>query len=148
MFKIITDLSMVLRKEWSLDTTGNSVLLSGVTGSWVTLTAGPKAILTTGKTGLAWPIWNESYRDGTFAFTPDVNQTKTISVIVGKMFATTDQYTGNPSQGQALTTAAGGKLQAATLSGTVDPVVAYCVQAPYSYLWWGQTINVIDIQTV
>jgi hypothetical protein len=148
MFKIFSDLSMVVRKEFDVATTGyGAPLSSGVTGSWVTLDSDGKAYLTSDETGLAWPVWNESYRDGTLgAFTPDVVNSKRVSVVVGKIFATTDQYISTPSRGAALTTGAGGKLKTASI-GT-HPIVAYCVKPQYSTTYFGRTINVIDIQTV
>lgn len=146
MFKIFSDLTTVVRKSFPLEPSNSYVLVSGVTGTWVTLNASGQAIITTGKTGLAWPIWNESYRDGTLgAFTPDVVNTKTVSVVVGKIFATTDRYTGSPSLGAALTTANNGLLAAA---GAGDPIVAYCVKPQYSTTYFSQTLNVIDIQIV
>lgn len=148
MFKIFSDLSMALRKEFDLAVVGaGQVLSSGVNGSWVTLDSSGNAVLTQTATGLAWPIFNESYRDLTIgSFTPDVVNAKRISVIVGKIFATTDQYISTPSRGDALKTGAGGKL--ATGSAADDPIVAYCVKPQYSITYYGNTINVIDIQTV
>jgi hypothetical protein len=148
MFQIFSDLTQALRKEFTLAVTGaGQVLSSGVTGSWVTLDGSGNATLTQAATGLAWPIWNESYRNQTLgAFTPDVVNSKRISVIVGKIFATTDQYISTPSRGDALKTGAGGKL--ASGSAADDPIVAYCVKPQYQVTYFGQTLNVIDIQTV
>ena len=135
MFKIFSDLTLVLRKEFTVATTGaGQVLASGVTGTWVTLDSSGNAILTTGATGLAYPIWNESYRDGTIgAFTPDVVNTSRVSVIVGKIFATTDQFsnTVSISRGDPLCTSAGGILVKNTSLST-QPTVAYCVKPIYS----------------
>jgi hypothetical protein len=148
MFKIYSDLSMVLRKELDVAVTGaGQVLSSGVTGSWVTLDSSGNAILTSTQTALAWPIWNESYRSGALGqFTPDVVNSKKVSVIVGKIFATTDQFTGSPSRGDILYTTAGGKLTNGTI-GTNHPV-AVCVKASYSTVYFTQTLDVIDIQTL
>jgi hypothetical protein len=147
MFKIFSDISLVLRKELTLSQSGaGQVLSSGVQGSWVTLNASNEATLTQAATGLAWPIWNESYRTGLVGWTPDVVNTKKVTVIVGKVFATTDQYLSTPSLGDPLKTGAGGKLATATL-GT-DHIVAFCVKAPYSLTYLGTTYTVIDIQTV
>ena len=150
MFKITSDLTMVLRKEFAVAITGpGQPLASGVTGSWVTLDSSGNATLTTAATGLAWPIWNESYRDGSIgSFTPDVVNAKRVSVIVGKIFATTDQFTNSPSisKGDALTTGASGKLVKATI-GT-DPIVAFCVKPSYTVEYFGVSRSAIDIQTV
>jgi hypothetical protein len=148
MFKIFSDLTMVLRKELDVAVTGaGQVLSSGVTGSWVTLDSSGNAILTSAETALAWPIWNESYRSGALgSFTPDVVNSKKISVIVGKIFATTDQFTGSPSRGDILYTTAGGKLTNGTI-GT-NHAVAVCVKPSYSTTYFTQTLDVIDIQTL
>ncbi len=147
MFNPISDLSQVLRKEWPIEPAGSFILMSGVSGSWVTIDSNGNAELTTTSTQLAWPIWNESSRDGSLgAFTPDVLTSKRVSVIVGKIFATTDQYTGNPVRGNILKTGALGKLAVAT-QGT-DPAVAMCVNPPYQISYFGTTINVIDIQVL
>ena len=151
MFNIFSDLTMVLRKEFTLAVTGAGQLLSsGVIGSWVTLDGSGNAALTTTATGLAYPVWNESYRDGTLgSFTPDVVNSKRITVIVGKIFATTDQYSNSTpiSRGDALMTAAGGILVKNTAIGTY-PTVAYCVKPQYSTTYFGLTLNVIDIQII
>jgi hypothetical protein len=146
MFKIFSDISQVLRKEFDLNTTVGLLLTSGLTGTWVTLDSTGKAVATEAATGLAFPIWNESSRAGTVgAFTPDVVNTKRVTVIAGgKLFATTDQYGGAAiSKGDPLTTGASGKLKKATIGS--DPIVAYCVKAQYSLTQFGVTYNVIDI---
>ena len=155
MFQIFSDLTQCLRKEYNLSTVTPDVLASGLTGSWVTLDSVGNAKLTSGATGLAWPIWNESYRDGSIGkFTPDVVNSKRVSVIVGKIFATTDRVKatgggtgiGDLAIGDPLTTYAGGVLSKATI-GT-HPIVAYVVKASYTTTYFGNTYTVIDIQTV
>lgn len=140
MLQLITDLSMIMRKD--LDVTGTDVLVSGLQGSWVTLAAG-KASLTSTNVGLAWPVWTESNRDGSVGFTPDAKNSKKITALVGKFFATTDQYTGTPVAGNPLKTGASGKL--AVASANSEYPVAYCVKAPYTMSYFGKTITVIDI---
>ena len=144
MFQILSDLSLLLRKELDVDDAYNQVLASGVTGSWVTLTSGGKAILTDGTaTELAWPVFNESARDGSVSWTPDVTNSKKITILAGKFFARTDRYTSVTQVGP-LKTGASGKLVAAT-EGVTTNVVAYCVKAPYSTTYLGNTYTVIDI---
>ena len=151
MFNIFSDLTMVLRKEFNVAVTGaGQILSSGVLGSWVTLDSSGNALLTSAATGLAYPVWNESYRDGTIgAFTPDVVNTKRITVICGKIFATTDQFSNNTpiSRGDPLMTAAGGILVKNTAIGTYS-TVAYCVKPSYTLTYFGKTLNVIDIQVI
>lgn len=145
MFLIKSDLSLLLRKDLDCSDTGNAVLASGVSGSWVTISGtGANARLTAGATELAWPVFNESKRDQTIGgWTPDVTNSKKVTVLAGKYFATTDQYTSVTAIGP-LVTGANGKLVAAT-EGTSTNVVAYCVKAPYSYNYLGNSLTVIDI---
>ena len=143
MFQILSDLSLLLRKELDADDTLNDVLASGVTGTWVTLTSGSKAIRTQAATELAWPVFNESARNGTVSWTPDVTNSKKVTILAGKFFARTDRYTSVTAVGP-LVTGANGKLVAAS-EGTDTNVVAYCVKAPYSTTYLGNTVTVIDI---
>jgi hypothetical protein len=151
MFNILSDLTMVLRREFNVAVTGaGQILSSGVLGSWVTLDGSGNATLTSAATALAYPVWNESYRDGTVgAFTPDVVNSKRVTVIIGKIFATTDQFSNTTpiSRGDALMTASGGILVKNTAIGTY-PTVAICVKPTYTTTYFGKTLNVIDIQIV
>jgi len=147
MFKILTDLSLLLRKEVDVANSLNDVLLSGITGSWVTFDASNAGYMkrTTGATELAWPVFNESSRAGTVGWTPDVTNSKKVTILAGKFFATTDQYSGtSPAVGDPLITAALGKLAKGTESSSTN-VVAYCVKAPYTLVHLGTTYTVIDI---
>lgn len=147
MFNVFSDLTQVLRKEWPIEPVGSQILVSGVSGSWVTIDSNGNAELTSaaGGTQLAWPIWNESYRNGAVGeWTPDVTNAKRVSTIVGKLFATTDQFTGTPARGNLLFAGPVGKLAVATL-GT-NPAVAVCVNPSYTVTQFGTTFTVIDIQ--
>jgi hypothetical protein len=144
MFQILSDLSLLLRKELTLSTAAPDIVGSGLSGSWVTLDTDGTARLTgVVPTELAWPVFNESKRDGTVGWTPDVTNASIVTIIAGKFFARTDRYTGVSTVGP-LKTAAGGLLQPA-VEGTVTDVVAYCVKAPYSTTYLGRTLTVIDI---
>jgi hypothetical protein len=145
MFQILSDLSLLLRKELDVDDTANDVLASGVSGTWVTLNSSSKAVRTTGtSTELAWPVFNESARDqSVLGWTPDVTNSKKVTVLAGKYFARTDQYTSVTAVGP-LKTGANGKL-ANAVEGSTTNVVAYCVKAPYSTNYLGNTLTVIDI---
>ena len=145
MFNILSDLSLLTRKELDVDDASNDVLASGIAGTWVTLGANSKAIRTQGtSTELAWPVFNESKRDGTvLGWTPDVTNSKKVTVLCGKYWARTDQYTSVTTVGP-LKTGANGKLVAA-VEGTTTNVVAYCVKAPYSFTYLGNALTVIDI---
>lgn len=139
MFKIISDLSLLLRKDLDVSDASNDVLASGVSGTWVTYN-GAYLKRTTAATKLAWPVWNESNRNGTVGWTPDVMNSKKVSVLVGKYFATTDQFSGSPTVGASLDVAANGVLAA----GSTAPV-AYCTKAPYNVSYFGRTVSCIDI---
>lgn len=143
MFRILSDLSLVTRKELPIDTTSNSyhVLTSGISGVWVTLDASGYATRTGTATELAWPIFNDSARDGTVGWTPDVTTSNGVTVLAGKYFAATNQYTSVSAVGP-LATGANGKLVTAT-EGTTTNVVAYCIKAPYTDAFTGLTV--IDI---
>lgn len=145
MFLVTSDLSLLLRRELDVDDASNDVLASGISGTWVTLNSSLKAVRTTGTaTELAWPVFNESARDGSvLGWTPDVTNSKKVTVLAGKFFATTDQYTGVTVPGP-LKTGANGKLVDA-VEGSTTNVVAYCIKAPYSKTYLGNTATVIDI---
>lgn len=147
MFKLTSDLSTVQRKEIPINITApNTVFASGYSGSWVTLDASGNAILTTGVTGLAWPVWNESNRNGTQGWSPDVRQAKSVSVFFGKVRGYTDRFDNSSIiLGSALMTAAGGLL---TLQTGSNPIVAYCRKPAFSLTQFGTTFNVIEIETV
>lgn len=145
MFKVTSDLSLVLRKELSTDSTNNWVTASGIQGTWVTVASDGTATLPTAASGFAYPIWTESNRDQTVAFTKDSVNSKKVTVIVGKVFATTNKYTGSIAQGAALKVDSIGRLVDQAGSGTI---VAYCVKAAYSTTYFGSSVSVIDIVTV
>lgn len=149
MFKILSDLSLILRKDLPVADVGNSVLASGVQGSWVTY-VGSNVELTTSATRLAWPVFNESNRDGTVGWTPDVTNSLGVTVLAGKWWAQTDQYTGTtPVVGNALSTTTGGKLTITGGTGTVDATsVAFCSKAPVSISYFSRTVTVIEIYAI
>lgn len=139
MFKILSDLSLLLRKDLDVSDALNDVLLSGVSGTWVTYN-GAYAKRTSAATKFAWPVFNESNRNGTVGWTPDVNNSKKVTVLVGKYFAQTDQFNNTPSVGDALDVTASGKL----VAGSSAPV-AYVTKASTAISYFGRTINVIEI---
>lgn len=149
MFKILSDLSMILRKELTAGATvqgTNSVLASGLSGTWVTLDSNGDALIGLAGANPAWAVWNESSRDNTGGtWTPDVVNNKKVTVLCGKYFATTDRYTGSPTLGAALYIAAGGVLATAANGA----IVAYCVKPQYaSTTTNGTAVNVIDIYVI
>ena len=144
MFQILSDLSLLTRKELTLSTAAPDVLNSGITGSWVTIDTDGTARLTgVSPTELAWPVFNESKRDGTVGWTPDVTNSSLVTILAGKFFARTDRYTGVSVVGPLKTTSRG--LLTPAVEGTTTDVVAYCVKAPYSTTYLGNTFTVIDI---
>lgn len=139
MFKILSDLSLLLRKDLDVSDALNDVLLSGVSGCWVTYN-GAYAKRTASATKFAWPVFNESNRNGTVGWTPDVTNSKKVTVLVGKYFAQTDMFNNTPSVGDALDVTSLGHL----VAGSSAPV-AYCTKASTAISYFGRTINVIEI---
>lgn len=147
MFSILSDLSLLLRREFPVDNALNDVLASGVSGVWVTLATGGTATRAQTATGMAWPVFNDSARNqSVLGWTPDVTNSGKVTVLAGKYVARTDQYTSVTTVGQALKTGVSGKLVVGT-DGS-DPIVAYCVKAPYTYNYLGNTLTVIDIYVI
>jgi hypothetical protein len=145
MFSILSDLSLLLRRELDVDDSLNDVLASGVSGVWVTLNSSAKAARTQSVgAGPAWPVFNDSARDqSVLGWTSDVKNSKKVTILAGKYIARTDQYTSITTVGQALTTGANGKLVAGT-EGSHN-IVGYCVKAPYAYTYLGNSLTVIDV---
>jgi len=101
------------------------VLASGVTGTWVTIDSNDNFQLPSGATKLAWPVWTESYRDGSVGkWTPDVSATGKLTVLDGYMRAITDQVAGygELALSNLLTVNTNGKL-AVTTAGEEDVAV-------------------------
>ena len=146
MFKLLSDLSTVQRKEIPLSSLTANVYVSGYSGSWVTLDGSGYATLTSAETGLAWLVWNESNRNGTQGWSPDVKNAMSVSVFFGKVRGYTDQYSGSPTLGSVMYTTTGGKITPGVI-GT-NQVVAVCRKAPFSYVQFGTTFTVIEIETV
>lgn len=146
MYNVISDLTLVQRRDFEIDSPGWCTV-SGLQGMWVTL-VGNKLFpaSTAGELTPLFPIWTESNRDKTVGWTKDVTNTKKLTVLFGKHFATTDQYDtggGTPALGDALEVAANtGKL---TVDNTSTAIVAYCVKAPYTLSYFGSNTTVIDI---
>jgi hypothetical protein len=147
MLKILSDLNLVHRitKEYH-----DSVSASGVSGTWVTIDSDNKFIMTTATvTGHSYPIWNESNRDGTLGFTPDVAAITKVTVLFGKLRAVTDQVTDYASMaiGDPLV-AVSGKLTKYTDGTDEEAVVAYCSRKIASLTHLGTTFtNVIEFWT-
>lgn len=138
MFTVLTDLSLIVRKELTISAA--TILVSGLQGLWVTTDA-TGAIFPTTATKLAWPVFNESQRDQTVgAFSPDVAKTNKVTVLAGKYWARTTVFTGSPTIGQALDVNTSGQLAA----GTTAPV-AYVVVPPRSIDYLGNTVSAMDI---
>ena len=142
MFTVLSDLSLLERKELDIELAG-SAYVSGIQGLWVTLSGG-YAVPTSTAVRMAWPIWNESYRNQTVGtFTPDVTNTRKVTVLSGKYFARTSVYSGTPSEAAALDVSATGGLE----SGSTAPV-AYVTKAEASFDYLGNTMNVIEIYVI
>lgn len=140
MFTVLSDLSLVGRKDLDIDYPGH-FSVSGIQGTWVTLVAG-KAIPASSATKLAWPIFNEANRADTVGtWAPDVTKTKKVTVLFGKYFARTTAFSGSPTVGASLDVQANTGL---LVAGSSAPV-AYCVVAPRNIDYLGTTVSAMDI---
>jgi len=142
MLKILSSLTLLKR----IDVTADAwVLASGVTGKWVSISSGSSAKPSAG--AWAFPVWNESNRDGSVGFTPDVAATGKVSVIYGKLHGVTDQFTGTPAAGDALKVTADGVLATVT-PGTSENVVAICLKPAATEVYLGTSYSVIEFVTI
>ncbi len=145
MLKTLSDLKFANRMDF---TAAAGVIASGVTGIFVTLDSSQVLQLPSAATKLAWPVWNESYRDGTVGnWSPDVAETGKLTVIDGYLRAITDQVTGYAglAVGDLLTVDTSGKL-AVTTDGTKDIAVVMRKYDSMTYL--GTTFtNLIEFTT-
>lgn len=139
MFTVLTDLSLLVRRDLSIDA-ASPILISGLQGYWVTLGANGAA-QPAAATKLAWPVFNESQRDQAVGkWAPDVVKTSKVTILVGKYFARTTVFSGNPTVGAAMDVNNAGQL----VAGSTAPV-AYCVVAPRNVDYLGNTVSAIDI---
>ena len=118
MLKLLSNLNKSTRIDF---TAAAGVIASGVTGTFLTIDSSQVLQYPSGNTKLAWPVWTESNRDGTVGWTPDVDQTKKLTVLDGYLRAITDQVTdyAGLSVGDLVTADSNGKL-AVTTNGAED----------------------------
>lgn len=140
MFLVLSDLSLVVRRDVEIDQVNGSVYVSGIQGMWVTINATTgKAMQTSTATRLAWPVFNETARAQTAGgWAPDVQQTKKVTILSGRYFARTNMVSGSPAIGAALDVGAGGYLTA----GTSAPV-AYVIKTYSNYDYLGNTLSAV-----
>lgn len=116
------------------------VLASGHTGTFVAISGDNGAVQpTAGK--MAFPVWSESNRDLKGGFSPDIAATGNVTLYYGKLHGLTDQYTGTPAAGDALSVDANGKLKTAESS---EVVVAYCTKAADVSYYLSKKFNAIE----
>jgi len=150
MLRVISDLNLCDRitKEYE-----SGVATSGVAGMWVTVNASDKFDLTATSTatGISYQIWNESNRDGTVGFTPDVAAIGKVTVLKGGYRALTDQIESSAytaaTVGAALMAGDDGLLVAAadTAAGA-KATKAWVAKKHGSVTYLGTTFtNVIEI---
>jgi hypothetical protein len=150
MLRVISDLTLCDRITREYEA---GVATSGIAGMWVTLNASDKFDLTTSgaATGMSYQVWNESNRDGTEGFTPDVGAIGKVTVLKGGYRALTNQiltadYT-SCSVGDALIAGDEGLLQVApnTVAGA-KATVAYVAKKHATVTYLGYTFtNVVEI---
>ena len=154
MLKITSPIDMLLRRDFPLaDATGtvvSDVYASGYAGSWVTLDANGYAKLNTSSTGPAFMVWNESNRDGSQGWSPDIKKSKKITTLVGKgLFVTTDRVKGTPAVGAALIgdPSNPGFLKV-SVAAAGENILGYVLKASYSLVHMGTTYATVwDIVT-
>ena len=147
MLRLLSDLNQVTR----FDVPANATLISsGVaeTGTYVVNNGGTLELPTTATAVGAMAVFTESNRDGSAGWSPDVTSgtANTLTVLLGKYRATTDQYGGTPAAGTPLKANASGKLVEATV-GT-DHINAVCVKGPHTVRHLQNDYTVIEIITV
>ena len=150
MLRVISDLTLCDRvtKEYEA-----GVATSGVAGMWVTLNSSDKFDLTTtsSATGLSYQIWNESNRDGTVGFSPDVAAIGKVTILKGGYRALTDQVETSAysaaSVGDALMAGDDGLLVAASDDAAgAKATIAYVSKKHGSVTYLGTTYaEVIEI---
>jgi len=150
MLKLLSDLIMAERLDLPHDGVAN---LSGYQGSWVTLDANSACTLTSGATGLAYPIWNESATkdESTQGFTSDVGETGKLTVLTGHHKAYTNQYDlENPptAVGDSLIAGAIGVLRKAIGNDAAGDIIAVCTDLAVSVEYRGETYTCIQYETV
>jgi len=142
MLQLLSNLNLFTRRDLEASTW---VLASGVTGTWVA-PGGDDDCDKPAAGVFAMPVWSESNRDGSAGFSPDIAATGNVTVIYGKLWGVTDQFTGTPAAGEALFVDATGKLT------TTDPgsgvVVARCVKPSHSVTYLSQGFTAIEFVTV
>ena len=147
MLRVISDLTLCDRvtKEYEA-----GVVASGVAGTWVTLNSSDKFDLTatSSPTGLSFQIWNESNRDGTVGYSPDVAAIGKVTVLKGGYRAITDQIDstvyGSASVGDALMAGDEGKLVAASNDAAGSKAtVAYVAKKWGSVTYLGTTFTTV-----
>jgi len=150
MLRVISDLTLCDRFDKEYEA---GVATSGVAGMWVTLNSSGKFDLTATSTatGLSYQIWNESNRDGTAGFSPDVGATAKVSVLKGSYRAQTDQIESSAytaaSVGDALMAGDDGLLVAASDDADgAKATVAWVTAKLGSVTYLGTTYtNVVEI---
>jgi tRNA G37 N-methylase TrmD len=116
MLVIKSDLNLLDRMSVDYST---DLLNSGVQGTWCTIDANNKAVITTtsGAAGLSFAVFSESNADGTQGWAPDVAASGKVTLLSGTYRAVTDQISEATydavSVGDALAAGDGGKLIAA-----------------------------------
>lgn len=147
MLRLLSDLNQIVRFDAKADST---LINSGVaeTGTFVVKNGDTLELPTAGTEAGAMAIFTESNRDGSAGWSPDslAGTNDSLTVLLGKYRAVTDQYTGTPTAGTPLKVGTDGKLAAATV-GT-DHVNAVCVKAPHTVRHLQTDFTVIEIVTV
>lgn len=145
MLRLLSNLNLLNRFDVDADA---ALLAASVTGTWVTKNGDTLSLPTASGVQHVMVVWTESNRDGTVGYTPDVTATGKLTVLQGKFRALTDQITGSPGVGQALTVLTDGTLSSAQAVEATEYIVGYCTKARHDLEHLGRTHNVIEVMTV
>ncbi len=152
MIKINTSLELADRLDFPAS---SQVLDSGRSGSLATLDGDGELILASGTTGLCFPIFSESNRDGSAGFTPDVHRISQVTVFRGRIQYVTDQYDNtsideHTAIGKDLVGGATNKagVLVARTSEDASLVIARLVKGPTTMIYLGRSVTVIEVLTV
>ena len=141
MLALLSDLNKINKLEVTKPADG---VYSGVMRQGTFVAADGTAV-EDGHAGYA--IWNEDNgADNTWS--PDVAATGKVTVLLGGYRCKTDQYTGTPGVGDALTLNTSGVLKAATMDGT-DNIVGYVLEAAAAdFAYKGSTYTVLHVHII
>ena len=144
MLKILSSLNLLNRIDVESAFSSSD---AAVTGTWAAYDATGKLDFPTAG-AKAYVIWSENRGTTAAGFSPDIDATVNLTILMGQLHAVTDQVAASGiSAGDALSVGTDGKLAAASGS---DIVVGYATQVDMDGVeYYGSTFNnCIEFTTV